>query len=518
MIRRSHAFLFVLGCLVIAVVLMFSGFFTVNILKMNGSQATLSVIIFVGAMAIGVVWKLVLDAQNATGNITWAELLVGGLIVGLLFSVVGVNIGWKVAFDNTVKYNEWWNGWELGTKKQPNTCTENGSCYPMYDCDSYTVSVSDYDSKGNYTGSHTETRWNSCPYVSVQYTFTVHTSLGDYNMGNLCFPDNPNANRFQATRFIPSQFDEAEYFKPIPQNILNSVCIGTPPLWAAAKARVDSGHPGPVTQRNSYDNYILASDTTIFKQYSSQIEAYKKAGVLPDLRRDVRDFYQADKVYFVGFKPADPAVWQKAHSYLNAALGTELQGDFHLVIVQNGYVSANPDAYAIALKAYWQNPEVFGKDALSKNVILVVLGTTDGSTVSWSRASTGMPIGNESMLTAIQNHMAGTSMTPEAVIGWVDGQFYQKVKSDGTTKLAVKGVGDTGAQRRIFWGMDDKTTEFARVSMSAKDPKDNGTGFNYLKDQIKPDFGQQLTIVLVFLFLSVVLWGVEAFFVGDLRY
>lgn len=501
MIKRRHALFFMLGCLAVVTFLTFSGFFTVNILKMNGSQFTLSLIIFTTSIVIGLAWKLILDFQQAEGNITWAELAIGGLVVGLLFSAVGVNIGWKIAVNNTTRYNEYWNGWELQTLRQDFACTEDGPCIHEYSCDPYLVpyEVCSTDSEGHEScNTYYRVEYHDCPYATVESTYVVKTTLGDYTIDNHVFTLSPA--EWRTGNHIPA-----------------SVQRGPSLFWLGAKDRIDSGYPGPVTKRNSYDNYILASDTTIFKQYSSQIDAYKAAGVLPDLRRDVRNFYQADKVYFVGFTPTNAPTWQKAHSYLNAAFGTELQGDLHLVIVQSDLVSVNPDAYIIALKAYWQGPD-YGKDAISKNSVIVVLGTKDGSTIAWSRAATGMPIGNEAMLTAIRNHMAGMQLTPEAVLGAVNGQFYQKVKSDGTTKLAVEGIGDTGALRRIFWGLDDLATKFARVSMSANDTSDNGNGFAYLKDQIRPSFGQQLTIVLVFLFLSVILWGAEAYFVGELRY
>lgn len=500
MIKRSHAFTVVLVALIAVLVLSFTGILTVNILKMNSSQLTLSAIIFFVLLATGLGWKFILDWTQSDGLITWGELIVGALIVGIVFSAVGVNIGWKIALNNKLSYNEYWNGWELQAVENDVTCTRDGGCVYTYACDPYIVLVPyTYTcGKSTCTGLRPETRYHSCPYVTVESTHIVVTTLGDYTIDSHVFASHPV--EWRAGSGIPA-----------------SVQRGPSQFWLDAKARVDSGRPGPVTQRNKYDNYLLASDTSIFKEYSSQIDAYRAAGELPDLQYGIQNFYQADKVYFVGYRPSNPGAWEKADSYLNGSFGTELQGDLHLIVVQNADVTSNPDAYIIALKAYWQSYEFWGKNAMSKNSVIVVLGTTDGQTVAWARATTGMPIGNEAMITAIQNHMAGTPLTPDAVLGTVNGEFYQKVKDDGTTKLAVRGIGENGALRRILWGMDDPATVFARVSMSANDASDNGTGFAYLKDQIKPDFGQQLTIVLVFLFLGLVLWGAEAYLVGDPR-
>lgn len=500
-VKRSQALLIALGSLAVVLFLMFSGIFAVNILKMNGSQFTLSAIIFIGTMIVGLLWKVLTDWQQSDANITWTELIVGGVIVGMLFSVIGVNVGWKMAVNSTIRYNEYWNGWELSAVDGITACERDGLCRHNYSCDPYVVLVPYScmcDDKGVcMTCLRPETHYHSCPSATEEHTYYIQTTLGDYVVNDHVFSPNP-------VEWRPGS--------GIPDNVQR----GPSQIWSDVRVRCEAGRPGPVTKRNSYDNYILASDTTLFKQYSSQIDAYKAAGLLPEPRRDVRDFYMADKVYFVGFKPVDSSAWQRAHAYFNAALGTELQGDLHLVIVQNETVTANPDAYAIALKAYWQGLE-FGKDTISKNTVIVVLGTIDGTEVAWARATTGMPVGNEMMLTVIRNHLPGTVLTPEAVLGIVNGQFYQKTKSDGTTKLDVKGIGETGFLRRTLWGLDDPSTKFARVSMSAKDNVDNGTGFAYLKDQIRPSFGQQLTIVLVFLFLGVILWGVEAYYVGDLR-
>ena len=85
----------------------------------------------------------------------------------------------------------------------------------------------------------------------------------------------------------------------------------------------------------------------------------------------------------------------------DAALGSTLQGDLHLVIVDAKKIS-DPDNYSNALVAYWLSPK-FGKDALSKNGIVVVLGTSDGKTVDYTYAAgadllTGQTVGHNQSL------------------------------------------------------------------------------------------------------------------------
>src|SRR5262249_8718371 len=161
-----------------------------------------------------------------------------------------------------------------------------------------------------------------------------------------------------------------------------------PDFWTQADNRIRAGNPGPVTARRDYENYILASQSSILHKYSGAIDQYKKDGVLPKINSSVYGFYYEDRVYFVGVQPAGN--WQWYINKFNAALGLALQGDLHLVIVNSNKVG-NPDEYTQALVAYWQSKD-FDRDDLSKNGIVVVVGTKDGTTVDWARAATGMPV------------------------------------------------------------------------------------------------------------------------------
>ena len=257
-----------------------------------------------------------------------------------------------------------------------------------------------------------------------------------------------------------------------------------------------------MTTRAAYDNFVLASERTILKQYSGSIEKFLKAGLLPPVVHGVQAYYYADRVSFVGFKPKNGAVWHNALSYLNGALGSELEGDLHIVIVQNPMISGNPDEYVFALKAYWQDSSVFQKDAISKNSIVVVMGTTDGTTVSWARAFTGMPLGNELMLTTIQSKLKGVVLGPVTIIGTVHRE----------TKPAVRTAYGNGILERIIWGIDDKATRFGRVSMTGKNPNDIGSGFLYLAHDVVIPTGSKVTIVLVTFFICMGVWVAAALY------
>jgi hypothetical protein len=243
------------------------------------------------------------------------------------------------------------------------------------------------------------------------------------------------------------------------------------------------------------------------------IEQYLDVGVLPPVAHGIHDFYYADKTSFVGFTPQEEAAWQAELMDFNAALGSELDGDLHLVIAQHPTVSNNPDAYLLALKAYWQDTDVWGDDCLSKDGIIVVIGTRDGQTAAWARAETGMPLGNEDMRVAIRNELTGVDLTPQSVLGDIRGELTVR-EEDGN--LNVRSTGEGGVLGTILWGLDDPQTKFVPIGMTADDPGAVGGGFLYLDSEIRPKPGQKAAIVGVTFFFTCFVWAVLAV-AGDRR-
>jgi hypothetical protein len=409
-----------------------------------------------------------------------------------LIIVPGVTkIGWEMVRSDTVKFNEYWNGWELAASREDIICERDGSCSHDYDCDPYIVMVPyscNCDGKGNCsTCLRPETRYHSCPYVRVEFTYRVNTTLGGYTIDSHRFPIDPQQHRWRRGHAIPS-------------SIISEAGVGEPPFWRAVYDRVNAGRPGPVTARKEYDNYVLASDRTILKQYSSEIGRFQKANLLPAVQFGVHDFYLAEKVYFVGYWPANGLAWQNAVSRLNAALGSELQGDLHLVLVQDDAISQNPDMYAMALRAYWFNKEAQSKNAFAKNAIGIVVGTTDGQTVAWSRAFTGMPIGNEAFAVGIQSGLPGVAMKPEVLVG--DMQAWFK-----TPFAVVQSIHGDGAIESLLWGCVDPRTKFQRYSMSGKSgTQGHGGGYLYLWGEIQPKPNEKFWIGFWTFFLSGFVW------------
>ncbi len=439
-------------------------------------------LILIGAFivfTIGLIAKYVLDKKEHELRITWQEFGIAAAVLMIIVIPLTAWVGLKVAFNNTVTYNEFWSGYEVEAQWLKIQTSRDGAGAHKWDCDPYDEWVVDQeaytDDKGNYHAEqgHYETRYHSCPYTTEEWTFVVKTTLGDYYIAENNLPTDPEQYRYYSpeghSHGAPASLDR-----------------GVPLFWQRVKERIDSNQPGPVTARKPYDNYILASDQTILKKYSADIDRYKKEGLFPKPNATVSDVYFADRVYFVGVQP--PGEWQKSANAFDAALGMELTGDLHLIIVDANKVS-DPENYSAALFAYWQSPE-FGKDAISKNSIMVILATKDGKTVQWARAATGMPRGNERLLIDIRDQLPGTALDPVSVLGTPRGELY-----NNGGKTFVRVVHSQGKLESIIWGPD----KFERVHM-----KD----YSYLIHEIEPTTGQKAWIIFFITLLGCVAWGI----------
>jgi len=452
------------------------------------------------AAIVGIVAKLILDYVRQM-EITWGEYGLGLTVISFVLVPLVVWAGWSTAKGSNLSFNEFKNGWELEAVRQPIICTRDGPCWYEYDCDPYLVAYS-CNCKTDKNGSTDcdtcyRTEYHSCPYVTVENNFVVRTTLGNFTIARHRFPDDPHRNRWEPYRR-----------ERLPQSVIDRAGVGAPVFWQQASARVKAGRPGPVTMRSTYDNYILASDSTILTQYSGVVDNLKAKNMLPPVSKEIYGHYSERKAYRVGSIPninIDP--WIDKLSYANAALGSEMQGDMHVVLVFDPDLrkaGSNPDEYALALKAYWQNPKNFRDDTLSKNAIVVIIGTEDGRVVSWARAFTGMPLGNERMTTEVRNGLTGASFSSEEIIGNIRAYFEvyaQSVKSDHERR---------GRLGSIVWGLADPVSRFKRISMTANDSSDTGQGFTYLANEITLT-GFQRGMILTFAFLGcAAVWFVAA--------
>lgn len=434
----------------------------------------------VSALA-GLLIKYLLEHNSDEYRINWLEYGIG-VVVGCFMLVpltVYYTYTWAQASERV--YNQYLNGWETAAVAVPIKCSRDGPCSWDYNCDPYIVMVS-YScgtEKQPRTCQRAETRYHDCPYVKVETNYYVQTTLGQVTIATHRFPVNADAHRWRASERIPA-------------DVIQNAGEGEPAVWAAVNRRITVGFPGPVTMRNSYDNYILASDRTILRQFTKQIADYSKAGLLPKLNTNVVFPYFADKMYFVGFRPQSGAQWQEELAYLNAHLGFTLQGDLHVVAVLADKVK-DPTDYATALKAHWQDIDTYGRDSFAKNGILVVIGT-DGLNVKWAKAATGMPVGNSALTVAIENHLKGIAFEPEILIG----HLRRALPHAPVGAYFVK-----GAIADAVLGTTDKSTRFKRVSMSGKD---GGVGFLYLARETPVPTSKQIGVLVLALIFSSVVW------------
>ncbi len=449
-------------------------------------------VVFVSILATAIAGLIIMKILQINGDplyqIDWREYGIG-MAASLVIAVLVSWLGWMISRDNLIKFNEYWNGWEVAAIKEPITCSRDGPCSWDYDCDPYIVMVEcncSTDSKGNsHCSTCLETRYHSCPYVDVENNYYVNTTLEQYTIAKHVFPENPQAHRWRRSESIP-------------QSVIESAGTGDPQFWVVANKRCLTGQPGPVSVRREYSNYILASDHTLMKEHSSDVAYYQSLHLLPAVSSGINGIYHTNKVYFIGWQPKDTSEWMSAVEYLDAALGYQLQGDLHLVVVKNKNVSDNPERYALALKAYWQDKKIFEQNSLSKNAVAVIVGTEDGQTVSWSRAITGMPLGNEKLIVYFRDGLRGVSLTADALIGPA-----VSVRDNLGTHLPYDKEKNAGVIGRAVLGLDDPSTRFKRISMSGKDGQG---GFLYLKNEIQPTNTQTWVIFFVAFLISCCAW------------
>jgi hypothetical protein len=422
------------------------------------------------------------------GFAQWLIIGLAALLTTFGITPATVAIGEALARQDASTYNEYYNGYELAATSETTTCTRDGACVHEYDCDPYTVTVPKTETYTDSDGeTHTrtkyvqETRYHDCPYSTQETSYYVNTTLGQYTIASSLL----TGRKWRSTDFTHDFTRES-----------------APAFWTAAKKRVDANKPGPVTQVNTYKNYILASQTNLFKRYSGSIERLTKQGLLPAPSAGVVDFYNAPKAYFVGTMPRglNQAALTKDVAYLNGAVGTALRGDVHIVFV-NAAQAPEPTTYLNSLMAYWQSP-TFGRNDISKNSIVITVGVgtasqlpaaapqpaitanpvatpTPGTTSTpittkpldpstpvalWVRSATGMPVGNEAMFVDLRNTLQGQPINT-TFIGRpsMDVHTHALVRSDGLTEGVLFGA-----------------HKFQRVSMSADGKTDKGLGYKYL--------------------------------------
>jgi hypothetical protein len=428
----------------------------------------------------------------------WNPLpFLAAIIVGTLLSMGTYAIGFNVARDDAQTFNEYWDGYETAATKVDIKCERDGQCVNEYNCDPYIVMEKQYytDSNGDRQSREVATtKYHDCPYSTQESSYYIDSTIGSFTVAQNLM----TGESFRVSRPMGAQ-EQA------------------PEAWVAAKNRIDSNNPGPVTAVHQYKNFLLASEATLFKKYEGEIEQYQKEGLIVPPANGVIGLYDADKAYFVG-NVADMVDAQQLTqdvSYLGGAIGNQLQGDIHVVFVPDSEISSSTD-YSNSLLAYWQSKEL-GRNTVAKNAIIVVVGvgkgtiksdtvvtdietpTVDkkGTIATWVKAFTGMPVGNEAMLTQIQSDLTGHE---------IDDNFIGSPSFDLTTQTVKH---SDGLLESVIFG----DNRFERVSMSSDDEGDNGAGFEYLQAEYELT-GWALTGVIIAEIFTLLLVLAIAGFIG----
>lgn len=429
------------------------------------------------ALLIGLGIKWFLANSDDYRSITWTEYALTTAAIVVIVAPLSSWAGVKLAVQSRTTFYEFWNGWEQSATVQEITCSRDGPCYWEYSCDPYIVCHTVCTSDGKTESCHEEchTEYHDCPYCTSEYNYDVNTTLGPYRIASNRFPFNPDSHRWRRG-------------EEVTQDVINRAGVGPPQFWLNAKARIDSGLPGPVTKQSSYTNWLLRSDYSILRNYSDKIADFQKRNLLPPFVTDIHDFYWADKITFVGVGVSNPKVWQRRVEYINAELGRSLQGDLHIVVVKG---VSDPDGYILSLKAAWQNAEVYKRNTASKNTILVAIGT-DGKTVEWARAITGMPLGNELLITRLRNEFKGMPLDVDSVVG----QTHAHLSNGRIDSVSVLG----GLANYLL-----KQNPFQRVHMR---------DYAYLKKEIKPSTAGYVWTTVLSIIVCSLAW-IPAILLGD---
>jgi hypothetical protein len=302
--------------------------------------------------------------------------------------------------------------------------------------------------------------YESCPYATAEYTYWLNDSIGQQiPVASHLFSANPQEWRRGS-------------------GIPGDVPRGEPQYWLDMKAAIERGDNPPSTKVNEYVNYLLSASDSLLKAYSDKIESYREKGLMPDHTLNMKsnpiyNGHLADKAVFVKMDPgADQyRAWQEALNKLNSQLGTERQGDLHMLAVPASEID-NPDDYTNALLADWQSRQ-YGKEGLAKNAIMLVVGVTaDGKSVEWARAKTGIPDGNGEMLAALSLQLEDVKFTPQDLLGG------PKATCNSENGGNLTFTPTDGAVEQIVL----RDYPFQRPCMMCEDEGDTGQGYVYLKD------------------------------------
>lgn len=409
--------------------------------------------------AIAVFWILIRGSHHSRSHIFGAGIASLAILAISLGGGAGSSaLLSKISIESQLTFKEMWNGFELAAESKTVTCVIDGSCHHTYKCDPYTVTVHKTrtvkDSNGNNQTEHyteQETKYKSCPYSKEETSFWVTTTLDDVSYGDRLMTGEP----YRWGKRIPG--GQAQ----------------VPVEWISAKDRINAGKPHGITEVHKYKNFILASNDEIFKKNPELIEDLMRDNLLPGLASTTQMGF-TNKFHAVEVNAPDSFSVDVAN--LNGAMAMDKKfGDLRVVAIDSDR-AGSPDDYTNALSAYWSSVEHFGKNALPKNAVVVVMGvSSDDKTVEWARSFTGMPMGNEGFMQAVSSQIKDVPFDSD-LLGRPHITKDQSVVKSG------------GVLEEVLW---NSANGFQRVSMSGDGIE--SAGFLYLGSSVTPTTGYIVT-------------------------
>jgi len=377
-------------------------------------------------------------------------------------AVHATTIAWEGARDEQATYREKLHGYWTGIREDIHTCKysslskENTGCV-------YVTKTCIEDEDG----------WEDCDY----------TPWFDYERDLIGLNDIYKNNEIVfATHLAPLDWKSNQY------GIFNSAV----PLWATAgtdfqyendpdwtriEKALSSGVVLPATVYNNYLNFIHANDLDLMRLNGNNIPKYKSANLLPEI--NLINGLDYNVVQFVGgIQLSQPEItrWQKiAHDWAGQA-GPGIETSLILVFAPETEV-ADKYEWVNTSKAHLMKEEIFGKDILPKNLVLIMC-TVDVSlsTITGCEMQTGMFEGNNDTIDEVRN-IGPFPFTPEAVFGIfttsyrMNGSEY--FTENGEYAIDVNFI-ETGTIHDVLF---DPNTGFTRQEMEEKE---------YLRTSIQP--------------------------------
>jgi hypothetical protein len=257
-------------------------------------------------------------------KVGWAEMGIA-LVAGIAISAVVYACG-MVSQTSDV---EVWNGEVLSKER------ERVSCSHSYDCNCRMVPVprscTGSGKNRSCTGGGTERKCDTCYEHSNDYSWRVHTNIGNWTIDRV-----------------------------------DRQGITEPPRWSVV-------NPGdPVSDTHSFTNYVKAVPESLFHAHADMTNTFD--AMIPEYPSAIYDYWHINRAISMGVPVPDMKEWNRDISFVARDVGPKKQANIIVI-----FVNTADQSYIHALEGKW----IGGK----KNDIIVVIGSTSYPKIDWVAVS-----------------------------------------------------------------------------------------------------------------------------------